>query len=234
MYDMMDAEYVVASLYFIIIVIVMNFWLINLFIAVITEMFAKVREDSQHSAFTNSTVKPVLADANDEEGWAFTERDEALKIARHKSSLLNLIVTYMKPFWILLVVVDLFCMAWKNNNMTQEELDKLGTAEMIFSLAFLFEILLRLLNQRKDLKGFFKDRMNLTDFIIAIVTCIIQIPDIRNNTLVYIWFTGFQVLRVYRLVVAVPRLRSLMVNLVFHFALFQKLITDIIFFSLVY
>lgn len=55
MYDMMDAEYVVAALYFIVIVIVMNFWLINLFIAVITEMFAKVREDSQHSAFTNAT-----------------------------------------------------------------------------------------------------------------------------------------------------------------------------------
>lgn len=55
MYDMMDAEYVFASFYFIVIVIVMNFWLINLFIAVITEMFAKVREDSKHSAFTSST-----------------------------------------------------------------------------------------------------------------------------------------------------------------------------------
>ena len=54
MYDMMDAEYSAASLYFIFIVIIMNFWLINLFIAVITEMFAKVREDSQHSAFTSS------------------------------------------------------------------------------------------------------------------------------------------------------------------------------------
>lgn len=55
MYDMMDAEYFVACLYFIIIVIVLNFWLINLFVAVINEMFAKVREDSQHSAFTTAT-----------------------------------------------------------------------------------------------------------------------------------------------------------------------------------
>lgn len=55
MYNMMDAEYVIASLYFIVIVIVLNFWLINLFVAVINEMFAKVREDSaQHSAFMSS------------------------------------------------------------------------------------------------------------------------------------------------------------------------------------
>lgn len=210
MYDMMDAEYFVASLYFVIIVIVMNFWLINLFIAVITEMFAKVREDSQHSAFTSSSTKPVLAD--DEEGWAFDQkREEALK-KQTKSSPLHLLVKYMNPFWILLVAVDLLCMAVKNNNMSQEELTALANVEMIFSLMFLVEILLRMLDQRKNLKGFFKDKMNLTDFVIAIVTCIIQIPAIRNNTLVYIWFTGFQVLRVYRLVVAVPRLRSLMVR----------------------
>ena len=214
MYDMMDAEYFVASLYFIIIVIVMNFWLINLFIAVITEMFAKVREDSQHSAFTNSNAKPVLAD--DDEGWAFSqEREETIKLQKQKVSLLNLVVSYMKPFWIILVVVDLLCMAAKNNDMSDTELLLLLNVEMVFSLLFLFEILLRMLNQRKDMHAFFKDKMNSTDFIIAIVTCIIQIPPIRNNTLVYIWFTGFQVLRIYRLVVAVPRLRMLMVIMMY-------------------
>lgn len=210
MYDMMDAEYFIASLYFVIIVMVMNFWLINLFIAVITEMFAKVREDSQHSAFTSSSTKPVLAD--DEEGWAFNaEREEAMKI--RKRTPLNLVVTFMKPFWIFLVAADLFCMAAKNNDMSKFELESLSLVELVLSLAFLFEILLRLLNERKDLKRFFKDKMNSTDLIIALITCIIQIPPIRSHTLVYIWFTGFQVLRIYRLVVAVPRLRSLMVGI---------------------
>ena len=54
MYNMMDAEYFIVCLYFIVSVIIMNYWLINLFVAVINEMFAKVREDSQHSAFTSS------------------------------------------------------------------------------------------------------------------------------------------------------------------------------------
>ncbi|KAG2214396.1 hypothetical protein INT47_000952 [Mucor saturninus] len=207
MYDMMDAEYFIASLYFVIIVIVMNFWLVNLFIAVITEMFAKVREDSQHSAFTSSSIKPVLAD--DEEGWAFdAKREEALKL--RKTTTLNLIVNFMKPFWLLLIAADLFCMAAKNNDMSDFELESLSMVELVLSLAFLFEILLRLLNDRNDLKGFFMNKMNSTDLIIAVITCIIQIPPIRKHTLVYIWFTGFQVLRIYRLVAAVPRLRSLM------------------------
>ncbi|RUS24573.1 hypothetical protein BC938DRAFT_473379 [Jimgerdemannia flammicorona] len=57
MYDIMDAEYSFTCIYFIVIVVVMNFWLINLFIAVITEMFAKIREDSEGSAFTTAREK---------------------------------------------------------------------------------------------------------------------------------------------------------------------------------
>jgi ABC-type proline/glycine betaine transport system permease subunit len=113
------------------------------------------------------------------------------------------------------VVVDLLCMASKNNSMSVQELEALNMVETIFSLAFLFEILLRMLSQRKDLKAFFRDKLNTTDFFIAIITCIIQIPPIVENQFVYVWFTGFQVLRIYRLVVAIPRLRALMVSKVF-------------------
>jgi hypothetical protein len=54
MYNTMDSDYSWAWLFFIVVVIVLNFWLINLFVAVITSMFAKIREDSLHSAFTLS------------------------------------------------------------------------------------------------------------------------------------------------------------------------------------
>ncbi|KAI9485974.1 MAG: Ion transport protein-domain-containing protein [Benjaminiella poitrasii] len=242
MYDMMDAEYFVASLYFVVIVIVMNFWLINLFIAVITEMFAKVREDSQHSAFTSSKARPILADTKEEEGaWAFSEQDDNQAKKVKSRSTLALIVKYMKPFWILLVVVDLFCMASKNVNMSEAEMAALNLAETTFTLAFLFEILLRMINQRKNLKAFFEDKFNFTDFFIALITSIIQIPPIHRNEFVYVWFTGFQVLRIYRLVVSVPRLRKLMsrvlgsvhglINLTF-FIILATLICAIIAFQL--
>ncbi|KAI8991980.1 Ion transport protein-domain-containing protein [Mycotypha africana] len=209
MYDMMDAEYFVACLYFVVIVIVMNFWLVNLFIAVITEMFAKVREDSQHSAFTNSKAKPVLADSTDG-GWAFSEEDDGLTEQITRNSLFNRFVKFTYPFWIFLVLVDLVCMAAKNNNMSRDTIAMLDEAEIAFTIAFLIEILLRLMCNRQDLKGFFRDTLNLTDFCIAIITCIIQIPPVSARQNVYVWLTGFQVLRSYRLVVAIPRLRKLM------------------------
>ncbi|KAG0186357.1 calcium channel protein [Apophysomyces sp. BC1034] len=204
MYDMMDAEYFVACLYFIIIVIVLNFWLINLFVAVINEMFAKVREDSQHSAFTTSTARPVLADA-DEGGWSFGENDKGKPILK-KSNLTGFVVL-TRPFWIFLVAVDLMVMASKSNDMSLEELDVLKFG---FTLAFMVEILLRLLAQRRQLQKFFSDKMNRTDFLLAVATLIIWIPPIRDNRYVYAWLTGFQVLRIYRVVVAIPRLRTLM------------------------
>ncbi|KAI7905468.1 Ion transport protein-domain-containing protein [Cokeromyces recurvatus] len=242
MYDMMDAEYFIACLYFVIIVIVMNLWLINLFIAVITEMFAKVREDSQHSAFTNSKARPVLADTKEEEGeWAFSEQDNTQTKASKNRSKLASIVKYMKPFWIILVVIDLFCMASKNINMTEAQIAALNLAETIFTFAFLFEIILRMLSQRKNLKEFFEDKFNFTDFFIALITTIIQIPPNHKNEFVYVWFTGFQVLRIYRLVVAIPRLRKLMsrvlgsvhglINLTF-FIILATLICAIIAFQL--
>lgn len=104
-------------------------------------------------------------------------------------------------------------MAAKNNDMSQSQLDALGFVETIFSIAFLVEILLRVLAHRKDLNEFFKDKKNSIDLLIAVITCIIQVPQIKHNSWIYIWFTGFQVLRIYRVVMAVPRLRNLMVCL---------------------
>lgn len=155
-------------------------------------------------------AKPVLADMNEEGGWEFAENEEQEQ--QQKISSLTWLVTFMRPFWIFLVVVDLVCMATKHNDMNTAQLDGLDLAETIFSLAFLVEIVLRLLAQRRDLKAFFKDKMNTTDLLIAVVTCIIQLPWIKQHQLIYIWFTGFQVLRIYRVIVAIPRLRNLMVS----------------------
>lgn len=51
MYNMMDAEFFVSCLFFITCIVILNFWLINLFIAVITNTFAAIRADTKKSAF---------------------------------------------------------------------------------------------------------------------------------------------------------------------------------------
>jgi voltage-dependent calcium channel len=55
MYNMMDADFFVSCFFFIICVIVLNFWLINLFVAVITNMFSNIRAETNQSAFGAET-----------------------------------------------------------------------------------------------------------------------------------------------------------------------------------
>lgn len=54
MYDMMDADYFVSCLFFIICLLVINFWLLNMFVAVITNTFASIVDETKHSAFASS------------------------------------------------------------------------------------------------------------------------------------------------------------------------------------
>lgn len=51
MYSMIDAEFFVSCFYFIVCIIVLNFWLLNLLVAVITNTFSAIRSDTQKSAF---------------------------------------------------------------------------------------------------------------------------------------------------------------------------------------
>jgi uncharacterized membrane protein len=51
MYGMMDADYFASCLFFIVCLVVLNFWLINMFVAVITSTFASITDETRHSAF---------------------------------------------------------------------------------------------------------------------------------------------------------------------------------------
>jgi len=55
MYSAIDAEEPIVSLFFIVALIVLNFWLINLFVAVITNTFAGIRTETTKSAFGADT-----------------------------------------------------------------------------------------------------------------------------------------------------------------------------------
>ena len=55
MYNMMDADYFVSCLFFIVCVIILNFWLINLFVGVITSTFSNIRAETNRSAFGAET-----------------------------------------------------------------------------------------------------------------------------------------------------------------------------------
>lgn len=79
-------------------------------------------------------------------------------------------------------------------------------------MAFDVEIIVRIVGHLPDWKGFFASGFhNQVDLGLAIITTVIQIPPIPSTT-VYEWLTIFQLMRWYRVVVVVPRMRPLLVS----------------------
>ncbi|CAJ0872395.1 14252_t:CDS:2, partial [Entrophospora sp. SA101] len=202
MYSTMDSEYGISCLYFIVAVIILNFWLVNLFVAVITKMFAKIRDDTSHSAFTLSKSTPVLLD--DAEGWKLQDGKTTIK-----PNILNRIMRETKYLWVFFIFIDLFIMAFRKNNDDGAKTEVIDRAELVFTIIFSVEILLRFFSYFPKLRLFFDKWANIVDLTLVIITLVIQIPFIKNSP-VYVYMTVFQIARIYRVVIAVPRLRNLL------------------------
>ncbi|CAG8737084.1 9234_t:CDS:2, partial [Acaulospora morrowiae] len=232
MYNIMDAEYDWSSLYFIIAVIILAFWLINFFVAVITTMFAKIREDSSHSAFTlskqvslnkfsdskftvislniptstryNHRSAPILMD--DTDGWILNDSQNV-----SRENFLSRLVKWTKYVWVLCIFIDVFIMAFKTADMDDETKTFINQSETIVTIILAIEIILRFCSYLPRYRFFFHFKTNNVDLVLAIVTCIIQIPVIKNSY-AYNYLTIFQIARVYRVLIAIPRLRDTLIR----------------------
>lgn len=71
------------------------------------------------------------------------------------------------------------------------------------------EIIVRLIADRRQ---FFKHKENWADLALAIITAVLQIPPIHNSGQPYAWLTVFQIIRIYRVVLAVPWTSRLIVS----------------------
>jgi len=195
LYTMADTDYLVTSLFFIVAILILSLWLISLLIAVITSSFQIIREESKTSAFTGEVIKEDTAD----------EANEKLRIPSLKRF-------YDKTtwLWILVIAFGLVAQMMRSSGMSAFRRKFIERTETIITLILLFEILLRLV---VDWRHFFSGKRNLTDLAIAIITTVIQIPIIKeaHGGKAYAWLTIFQIIRVYRVVLAIPMTRDLIV-----------------------
>lgn len=84
-----------------------------------------------------------------------------------------------------------------------------GTTERVVTLVLFFEIILRF---SCDWRNFHKSPRNWVDLGLAIITAVIQIPPIHESGDAYAWLSIFQILRIYRVVLAVSLTRQLIVS----------------------
>jgi hypothetical protein len=196
LYTVADTDYLISSLFFIVGMLILSLWLISLLIAVITSSFQIIREESKTSAFTGVEIKEEDAENSDEK-----KRVSGLKRLYDKTLWV----------WVFVIAFGLVAQMMRSANMSDFRRTFINATEIIVTSILFVEIIVRIV---VDWRHFFKGRRNIIDLMIAVITVIIQIPAIKHahDGKAYAWLSIFQILRVYRVVLAVPMTRDLIVG----------------------
>lgn len=204
MYSMIDAEFWMSCFFFILAIIVLNFWLINLFVAVITNTFSAIRSQTRRSAFGAAPLAVMPEERND--SWVNIGNRRPLRWNVAKS-----IYSYTHWCWVLLAFTSLALQASRTVDASPYHGLLLYYGELAITIAFDFEIILRILASLPDWREFFRHGNNWLDLTLAIGSTVIQIPLIYNSP-AYPWFTIFQLARFYRVILVVPRMKPLLLR----------------------
>ncbi|KAK4699887.1 hypothetical protein P7C70_g6370, partial [Phenoliferia sp. Uapishka_3] len=157
MYDMMDADFFVSCLYFIVCLIVLNYWLINMFVAVITNTFGSIMDTTQHSAFASSTI--ITPSTVSGLKSAFTTRprmNQGPELVRKAYKATHL-------FWIAAIIADIGIQASRTFNMTSNQIFALDRIELWFTVAFDVELIVRAFASLPDWRTM-KEPANAADY----------------------------------------------------------------------
>lgn len=224
MFNMQDSEYFLSALYFIACLVTLNFWLINLFVAVITNTFASIREQTSRSAFGSDRWSPIPPSPFASKLTARPSHTHAIdpsntpapsRLRLNKSTtIVRTAYERTRLVWVALALVSLAIQATRRFDMTRSQLSLLVTLELYFTIAFDFEILIRIFASLPNWRTLGTRRQDVTDITLAFVTSLIQIPVIQASR-AYPWLTIFQIARFYRVILAIPRMRRLLVSLPF-------------------
>ncbi|KAJ5283996.1 hypothetical protein N7505_001976 [Penicillium chrysogenum] len=192
LYYTTDSDYLATALFFACGFVILSLWLVNLLVAVITHSFQVIREESKRSAFAVQKLDSV-------------DGDDTMS---RKVSPLKRIYDQTEWVWVCLIIFDLIVQALRSSSMSASRAQFIDTTETVVTIILLVEIILRFAS---DWRMFHRRRRNLTDLLLVIITCIIQLPPIRNSGRAYTVLTLFQILRVYRVVLAFSVTRKLIV-----------------------
>ncbi|KAJ5628092.1 hypothetical protein N7490_010320 [Penicillium lividum] len=195
LYYTTDSDYLASALFFAFGIVILSLWLVNLLVAVITHSFQVIREESKRSAFAIQKIDNV------EDDDTMTRKVSTLKRFYDKT----------EYFWVLIIAYDLIIQALRSSTMGEERARFISNTELVVTLIFLLEIAVRFAS---DWRVFHRRRRNWFDLLLVVVTCVIQIPPIKNSGRAYTVLTLFQIFRVYRIVLAIPVTRKL-INVVF-------------------
>ncbi|PWY83064.1 calcium channel subunit Cch1 [Aspergillus sclerotioniger CBS 115572] len=189
LYYTADSDYLASSIFFVCGLVILSLWMVNLLVAVITHSFQVIREESKRSAFAVQKIDT-------------TERED---MSSRKASTIKRLYDKTEWLWVCIIIFDLTIQALRSASMGDSRERLISTTEFIVTFIFLFEIILRFAS---DWRTFHKKARNWVDLGLVVITCIIQAPAIKRER-AYDVLTLFQILRVYRVVLAFKVTRDL-------------------------
>lgn len=139
-----------------------------------------------------------------EEAWAGNEGHRA------KSNRVKDVYENIRWCWVALALASLVLQATRTVDVGQLHQDVLNIGELVLTIVFDIEIFVRVLAHLPDWRTFFYGGQNWLDLVLAIGSTIVQIPAIHNSS-VYPWLTIFQLVRFYRVILEIPRMKPLLV-----------------------
>ncbi|KAI1339600.1 Ion transport protein-domain-containing protein [Xylariaceae sp. FL0016] len=194
MYYTTNSDFQPAALFFAAGIMIMMLWLTNLLIAVITSSFQVIREENRGSAFT--------AEDQDAQIQGLQEENMApvsgLQRFYDRTSLI----------WVLFIAYDLFVQAWRSADMSDRRAHFIDVNSIVVTALLDIEIIIRI---AANWRRFHRDTRNIVDLFLAVANTIIVLPPIHSSGQTYAWLTLFQILRVYRVVLAIPITRDLII-----------------------
>lgn len=190
LYYTTDSDYLASALFFAVGFVLLSLWMVNLLIAVITSSFQVIREESRQSAFAMEKIE----DPNNDD------------LEMHRENHLKYLYEKTKLLWVAIIAYDLIVQCTRSSTMSPSHERFIMDTETAITFVLLLEIIIRF---AADWRHFHKSRRNLFDLFLAVVTCITQIPPIRNSGRPYLALTLFQILRIYRIVLLFSVTRDL-------------------------
>lgn len=197
MYMTMNSDSVTAAFYFVFAIFIMTVWLLNVFIAMVVSSFNVTLSSAQRKSLFGTPGAPV------------SMHEEVIADLKNRNRGLRVYYTFEFVFPIL-IICDLVAQCLRTADMSRGFAHTLYRIEASYTILFLVEIIVRFCLHLPDWRLFFKLKRNRFDLFLAIITSIIIISPIKTKLgHAYYWLTVFQIMRVYRVVMATSYTRNL-------------------------
>lgn len=115
--------------------------------------------------------------------------------------------------WVAFALASVILQATRTVDISPMHEEIIDKGELALTVLFDVEIVIRVLAYLPDWRRFFYRGQNVLDLFLAIGSSVIQIPAVHDSS-VYPWLTIFQLMRFYRVILEIPRMKPLLVSLI--------------------